>query len=190
MSIAQPDADILLMDASCLLNWYATGRLREIILAIPWRMGVVDYVLEQEALYVRNPTAAGDREEMSFVELSPLIDDGLVEVVRLQYPEERAAFVDLSAVIDDGQAMTGAIALHRGYAVAIDDRKVRRVLGERSPAIKLISTLEILQKWGATVPVDELRRALRAMRLGANYVPGWRDPLYVWWRDITDDRGA
>ena len=190
MSIAQPDADILLMDASCLLNWYATGRLRKIILAIPWRMGVVDYVLEQEALYVRNPTAAGDREEMSFVELSPLIDDGLVEVVRLQYPEERATFVDLSAVIDDGEAMTGAIALHRGYAVAIDDRKARRVLGERSPAIKLISTLEILQQWGATVPVDELRRALRAMRLGANYVPSWRDPLYVWWRDITDDGGA
>ena len=65
------------MDASCLLNWYATGRLREIILAIPWLLGVVDYVLEQEALYVRNPTAAGDREEMSFVELSPLIDDGV-----------------------------------------------------------------------------------------------------------------
>ena len=42
--------------------------------------------------------------------------------------------MDLSAVIDDGEAITGAIALHRGYAVAIDDRKARRVLGKRVPA--------------------------------------------------------
>ena len=190
MSIAQPDADILLLDASCLLNCYATGRLREIILAIPWLLGVVDYVLEHEALYVRNPTAAGDREEMRSVELSPLIDAGLVEVVSLQHPEEEASYVDLAAVIDDGEAITGAIALHRGYAVAIDDRKARRVLGERTPAIKLVSTLEILQQWGATVPVDELRHALRAMQMDANYIPGRRDPLYVWWRDITDAGGA
>ena len=44
--------DILILDASCLLNLYATGRSRDIALTLPYRLGVADYVLEREVLYV------------------------------------------------------------------------------------------------------------------------------------------
>ena len=44
-------SECLVLDASCLLNLYATGRLREIALAVGVQVEVADYVLEREAIY-------------------------------------------------------------------------------------------------------------------------------------------
>ena len=44
--IEWPGDDVLLLDAGCLLNLYATDRLLEIAAALPWQLAVVDYVLE------------------------------------------------------------------------------------------------------------------------------------------------
>ena len=181
-----PSTGVLLLDASCLLNLYATGRMMEIAAALPGRLAVVDYVMEREALYVR-ATGANAEEETVPVYLSPLIDEGLLQIMRLESPGEEASFVELAALLDDGEAMTGAIALNRGHSVAIDDRKARRVLGEKAPGMKLVSTLEIMRRWAESVPVQEVSRALRAMRHGARYVPGPRDPLYTWWRSMMED---
>ena len=51
--IEWPGEGVLLLDASCLLNLYATGRMIETAAALPWQLAVVDYVLEHEALCVR-----------------------------------------------------------------------------------------------------------------------------------------
>ena len=181
-----PDQGVLLLDASCLLNLYATGRLLEIAQALAWQLAVVDYVMEQEALYVRTIGQFDEQGETVPVDLSQLVDGGLLVVVRLETASEEAHFVELAANLDDGEAMTGAIGRNRGYAVAIDDRKARRVLGEWAHELRLISTLEIVRRWSATVPAQEVTRALEAMRYGARYVPGNRDPLYRWWRDLID----
>ena len=185
-----PDTGVLLLDASCLLNLYATGRMMEIAAALPWQLAVVDYVMEQEALYVRIIGASAEQEETVPVDLSPLIDEGLLLVLRLETPSEEASFVELAAVLDDGEAITGAIALNRGHSVAIDDRKARRVLGEKAPGMRLVSTLELMRQWCECVPVQEVSRALRAMQHGARYVPGQRDPLYTWWRDMMEGSNA
>ena len=184
--VEDSDHGTLLLDASCLLNLYATGRLLEVAQALPWQLAVVDYVLEQEALYVRTVELYEGEVETLPVDLSPLIDGGLLVVVRLETASEEAHFVELAASLDDGEAMTGAIARNRGFAVAIDDRKARRVLGEWAPGVRLVSTLELVQQWGASVPIDDVSRALRSMRHGARYVPGPRDPLYEWWRNIVE----
>ena len=182
-----PDTGVLLLDASCLLNLYATDRLLEIAPALPWQLAVADYVLEQEALYVRT---IEEQEETVPVDLSPLIDEGLLLVLRLGNPSEEASFVELAAVLDDGEAVTGAIALNRGHLVAIDDRKARRVLGEKAPGTRLVSTLDLMRQWGESVPVQEVRDALRAMQHRARYIPGQRDPLYSWWRDMMEGSNA
>ena len=39
----------LILDASCLLNLYATKRFGEIVASLPEQVGVADYVLEEEA---------------------------------------------------------------------------------------------------------------------------------------------
>ena len=182
-----PNTGVLLLDASCLLNLCATARLLEIAAALPWQLAVVDYVMEQEVLYVRS---IGAQEGTVPVDLSPLIDEGLLLVMRLETPSEEASFVELAAVLDDGEAVTGAIALNRGHLVAIDDRKARRVLGEKAPGMRLVSTLELMRQWSASVPVQEVSHALRAMQHRASYVPGQWDPLHAWWRDMMEGSNA
>ena len=114
------------MDASCLLNLYATGRLRDIALAQPYRLGVADYVLEREALYVWRSSSGEGQEERVLVDLARLIEEGIIQVLRLEHQEEEATFVNLASMVDDGEAITAALAVHRGCAVATDDRKARR----------------------------------------------------------------
>ena len=147
--VEDSDHGILLLDASCLLNLYATGRLLEVAQALPWQLAVVDYVMEQEALYIRTVELYEGEVETVPVDLSPLIEGGLLVVVRLETAGEEAHFVELAANLDDGEAMTGSIARNRSHAVAIDDRKARRVLGEWAPGVRLVSTLELMQQWGA-----------------------------------------
>ena len=181
----QPATEILLLDASCLLNLYATGRLRDIALAVGWRLRVVRYVVDAEALYVRQANAVGEVQDVNPVDLTPLICEGLIETFDLAGPAEQAYFVLLASMIDDGEAITGSVAINRSLAIGIDDRKARRVLSEQSPEIVLVSTLDILQEWSTTVPETELRDALLTMSSAANYVPGRRDPLYDWWYNIV-----
>ena len=177
---------ILLLDASCLLNLYATGFLREIAASPPYQFAVADYVLEQEALYIWLPEPDGTREERVSVDLSQLVCEGIVQVMRLEHLEEELTFVDLAVSIDDGEATTGALAFHRGCSVATDDRKARRVLRERFPAVPLVSTLELLNLWAQEESVSdvEIQAAMTRMRTGASYVPGDRDPLYWWWQEV------
>ena len=184
--------DLVLLDASCLINLYATGRLRDIALAVPYRLGVVDYVIEKEALYVWRPGASVGEETRVPVDFEHLVEEGLIRLMRLESEEEARTLVDLAALMDDGEAVTGAIALHRGYAVATDDRKARRILAELPQSITLVSTLELLKLWDeeASVSEAELREALAAMESSASYLPGERDPLYGWWRSAMYEDGT
>lgn len=181
--------ELILLDASCLLNLYATGRLRDIALALPHHLGVAKYVREREALYVWRRGTTRNEDEQVPVDLTPLVDEGLVKVERLERPEEVSTFVDFAAVVDDGEAVTIALALHRGYAVATDDRKARWVITEQAQSIQLFSTLDLLKTWAEreSVSRDELQQAMTAIQLSASYIPSVRDPLYEWWRTIVLD---
>lgn len=176
--------DSLLIDANCLLNLYATGRLREITIAVPYQFWVADFVVQQEALFVWRPDPTEGRDVREPVDLDSLLEEGLIQLMSLEHPAEEETFVDLAANLDDGEAITGALAVHRGCSVATDDRKARRELGQLSPPVKLVSTLELPKRWEeeAQVPKDELGAAMAEMKLRASYRPGRRDPLYEWWR--------
>ena len=176
----------LLLDASCLLNLYATGRMRDIATSTGYQFEVTDYVLQYETLYVLQTNPEGTGEERTPVDLDPLIEEGLLHVVELEGEDVLSSFVLLASLVDDGEAATGALALHRDCSVAIDDRKARRVMSEVMPEVALVSTLELMRLWaqGASVPARELRDALMAMQTGASYVPGRRDPLYGWWLSV------
>ncbi len=175
--------DFLLLDASCLLNLYATGRLREIAEVLPYQLCVAGYVAEQEALFVRRAGTADAEEVKIPVDLSPLYEEGLMQLMCLEDPSEEATYVNLAAHLDEGEAITGALAFHRGCSLATDDRKARRVLGQLNPPVRLVSTLQLMKLWKeeAAVPQDELTRAMADMQSGASFIPGSRDPLYQWW---------
>lgn len=179
----------LLLDACCLLNLYATGRLRDIALAQPHRLVATDYVVEQETLYVSRPGLGDAREERVPVDLSRIVEEGVIHVLHLDHQEEEAIFVDLASLLDDGEAITCALALHRGFGVATDDRKARRVLGNLAPTVPLVSTLELLRQWAekSSVAPADLRAVFRAMQSGASYMPAESDPLFEWWSGVVQD---
>ncbi len=113
----------LVLVTSCLLNLYATEHFREITGSLREQVGVADFVLKEEALFIHREAPTDGQDEPVPVDLPPFVSEGLVEVLYLQSPDEEATFVDLSAPIDDGEAVTAALALHRGCSIATDDRK-------------------------------------------------------------------
>jgi hypothetical protein len=78
----------IILDASCLLNLYASGRFKEIAESLPELLVVSDYVVEQEALFITYKEPGQE------------------------------TFVDLAAELDDGEAITVSLAEHRGCCVA------------------------------------------------------------------------
>jgi predicted nucleic acid-binding protein len=176
----------IILDASCLLNLYASGKLREIAETLPQPLAVAEYVVQQEALYIRRRVSEDDPEEHEPVDIGPLVAAGLIQVVTINSEAEATIFVDLAGEMDDGEAMTCALAIHRQCDVATDDRKARRVLSGRAPHIPIISTLAIVRKWAelADITKTELKATLLSIWSGANYYPGEREPLYEWWVDI------
>ncbi len=179
--------DSLILDANCLLNLYATGHLRDIVISLPYQFWITDYVAEREALFVwrPGPTAGSDVKEP--VDLTSLLQEGLIQLMRLEHSAEEATTVNLAVDLDDGEAVTGALAYHRGCSVATDDRKARQVLGQLIPPVKLVSTLELLKLWAeeTRVPMAALASAMAEMQSRASYRPGRRDPLFEWWRSIV-----
>ena len=59
------------------------------------------------------------------------------------------------------------------------------------PASQLVSTLDSLSDWAemAQVPATELKKVMQAMRSGASYVPGRRNPRFNWWQEIMQQEG-
>jgi hypothetical protein len=176
----------IILDASCLLNLYASRKLREIAVTSPQPFVVAEYVVQQEALYIRRRASAQEPEEREPVEIGPLVPMGLIQVITLNSEAEAITFIDLASEMDDGEAMTCALAMHRQYDVATDDRKARRVLSGRAPHVPIISTLAIVKQWAelASIARGELKATLLSIWSGANYYPGEREPLYAWWVDI------
>lgn len=175
----------IILDASCLLNLYASGRLKEIAESMLEPLAVSDYVLQREALFIRYKEPDQDEEEKIPVDISSLVSDGLIEIISINSEEEQETFIDLATELDDGEAITIALAEHRQYHIATDDRKAAKVISDRSSA-HAISTLELVKRWVDVqkVPKEEIRTALFRIWTCASYYPGEQEPLYSWWRDI------
>jgi predicted nucleic acid-binding protein len=174
----------IILDASCLLNLYASGRLNEIAESMPKPLIISDYVVEKEALFITYKEPGQDEEQRKNVDLNPFISNGLIKTISINSEKEQETFVDLAAELDDGEAITISLAEHRGYCVATDDRKALRIISERG-LVKATSTLELVKKWAevANIPGTEIKSVFLLIRDGASYYPGERDPLYSWWRD-------
>jgi predicted nucleic acid-binding protein len=175
-----------ILDASCLLNLYASGKLWEVAETLPQPLAVAEYVVQQEALYVRRRVSEQEPQEREPVDIGSLLAAGLVQVITLNSEAEATTFVDLASEMDDGEAMTCALAMHRQCVVATDDRKARRVLSGRAPHVPIICTLAIVKQWAELAGITKaaLKTSLLHIWSGANYYPGEREPLYEWWIDV------
>jgi predicted nucleic acid-binding protein len=178
----------IILDASCLLNLYASGRLKDIAETLPEPLVVSDYVLHQEALFVRYKESDEDVEEKKPVDINPLVSAGLIRVVSINSEDEQETFVDLATELDDGEAITISLAEHRGCKVATDDRKALKVISDRS-LINVSSTLELVKQWAdaRNVPKEDIRTVLLHIWTRASYYPGEQDSLYSWWLGMVSE---
>ena len=78
----------------------------------------------------------------------------------------------------------------RGGDVRAHCASVKRMFSVARPqTVPLVSTLDLLSEWAeaAHKTMNELRSAMDAMRTGASYVPGRRDPRFEWWLGIMQE---
>lgn len=174
----------ILLDTCVLINLAATGRLSQIASLCGWRF-VVCSAVARESIFLRSPDSEAESER---VRLDSLIGSGALTVCAVEGEEEEALYVAYAAHLDDGEAMSLALAEARGFTLATDDKKARRLFLEAvgDPG-RLLSTPAILRRWATRLrlPQRALRDALLAVTNRARYFPPPTDPHFRWWLDST-----
>jgi len=173
--ISQPVA----IYASTLLNLFATREIESILRSMPVQKFVCS-VAASEVLYLRHEEADHVPELIS---INPLVEHGLLTLTSPESPEEEALFVQFAAKIDDGEAMSLALCVSRGYALATDDRKARRIAASVAEPIPLVATSELLFHWAQSnnISPERIREVLAAVELRARFRPWPEYPLREWW---------
>jgi predicted nucleic acid-binding protein len=164
--------DCIILDACCAINLHMSGRMEEILKALPGGVALAIFVLDEEILRSN---------------LQPLIEQGLIRAVSLDSEAEEHSFVNFAAELDDGEAVTGAIAMHRHWGIATDDRKARRVFARTNPYVQLLSTPELIKYWADThkPPIEVVREVLQNIQTQARYKPSAAHALHSWWQSIV-----
>ncbi len=171
---------ILISDTSVLLNLVAADCLSSLCHATGWQFVVCSAVLN-ETKKLRDVSTG----EMVLVDLSPMIQAGLLHVIDMIEPEEKVIYIDQAAVVDDGEAMSMAIAAYRSLELAIDDRQATNHSKRAFPNLRIWSTPEILKAWDEStiLPTGALGLAIRNIEERARYFPAKSHPLSRWWQE-------
>jgi predicted nucleic acid-binding protein len=179
--------DLLLLDACVLINLFACGHVEEVLDALDTAAAIVRHV-HREALFVRRGGTGDDAREPVQIDLARVLEQGLLQVVPDADEDELSTFIDLTLDLGDGEAMTAALAIHRGHAIATDDRVALRVIGSRVP---VRSSLDLIKQWAEQTHVSSatISQALSDLRTRGRYLPGPQHPLRAWW-DRYSERGG
>lgn len=182
------DTSPVVLDASCAINLYATGKIRDIAIAWTSRLSISKFVLQREALVIGKYRTDDFQFEKDPLDLSELIQEGLIRVVKLADSREATTMAELAASIDDGEAVTAAIAACRQWSMATDDRKASSIVLAHYPNARILSTLDLLAHWARaeSIKQSELKAALEEMRQCSGFLPSSRDSQYEWWRAIVN----
>lgn len=169
---------ILLLDACTVINLYACRHMPSILGSLERPAGIVERV-QREALYIRRGGNGEDAREHEAVDLSEIVANGLLSLTS-PTEDELLTFIDLTLELGDGEAMTVAVALHRGYPVVTDDRIAIRIIAGRIP---VYSSLELIKGWidQERLPAASVAAILVDLRQRGSYLPGRSHPLRSWW---------
>lgn len=178
-------APITLLDACAVLNLYATRWMGPILAADGGPFAVVD-VVAREAQFVLRGGLGEDAREREPIDLQPFLSDGLLDVISSDVEEELLTFIDLSQEVGEGEAMTAALAIHRGCSVVTDDRKASRILLARGVVLR--TSLDLIRAWSERpiVTQEVLRTALIDLRQRGNYDPPRGHAPREWWDEVLN----
>ena len=173
----------IVLDACCILNLCASGHLIEIIRSIPAQVVVTQVVRDKELLTLQRLVEEANEELNPFEEA---IDKELITVEDFKSEGEEETFVYYAFELgDDGESASGAIAVHRQWAIATDDKRAISFFQREAPQLEILSTLDIIKHWSETEKVSlvRLRSVLTAIRIRGRYIPPRNHPLLRWWEE-------
>lgn len=174
----------VVLDACCVLNVCASGYLIEILESIPAQVVVTEVVRERELLTLQRLRDESNEDVSQF---ETAIEKGLLSVIDFNSEIEEETFVNYVFELgDDGESATGAIAFHRDWAIATDDKKAISFFERESPHLQILSTLAIVKNWSEQEKLSSatLRSILSAIRTRGRYMPHRNHPLLSWWEDV------
>lgn len=194
----EPRGGLVLLDACCLINLFASGAAEEILRTLPFHWAVARYVLEEEILEIEAEDEAADEPPTAGIGRLPLrpmlvslVERGIVEKLDIGSQEEEAELVRFAAELDDGEAHTCALAFTRQGCVATDDKKAIRVLraawtDRGHDGDPVLRTSELLFSWADArrVARTDLVRIVRAIARRASYFPPKSDPNFERWIEL------
>jgi len=160
------------IDTCTLINLLASG-VGEVLLHNLSAERLISEAVSRESLFLRSPTAGQPPER---IDLNPLIQSGSLTVCRAETEEEEELYVQLAAELDDGEALSIAISISRGHALATDDRKAIRI-AKQLGVVELITTPDIV----ASCSGIELIEVLQTIEFRARFSPSSDHPLRAWW---------
>ncbi|MEN9935959.1 MAG: hypothetical protein RLZZ387_2538 [Chloroflexota bacterium] len=172
----------LLLDASSVISLVASGRVDEMLAALPVRACVIDITRRQEIRYIWSGPEPNVRQRREAIDLQPLINRGLLSEVSLDF-DETVTMVNLAAQnLGNGESAATAIALHRGWGVCTDDFEALPRLRRYAPKVVFLATSQIIQQWAieSAASDDTIHEVLRSMRMRGGYGISTRDVLVAW----------
>lgn len=158
----------------------------DILKSIPAQVVVSEVVKTEELLTLQR---LKDEENEGAIQFEDAIEQGLLWVADFESAEEEETFVNYASELgDDGESATGAIAVHRGWAIVTDDKKAISFFEKEVPHVQILSTLEIIKYWSEEVKLEvkELKIALSAIRVKGKYKPHRNHPLLSWWESVMN----
>lgn len=173
---------LLITDASVLINLLATEEVKAIGHASNWHF-VICGAVRCEIVSLRNEHTG----EMEIVSLDHLISSGTLSILELTHQIESDTYVEYAALVDDGEAMSLALAEHRGIAIAIDDKRAAAVAKSRNLAVPMLTTPDLIYAWQqrTQAPDLEVGLLLRKVESRARYSPPREHSLRNWWTDCS-----
>jgi predicted nucleic acid-binding protein len=153
----------VLVDTCTLINLQASGESELLLRGLSETCMVCDAV-SRESIFLR-----AEQKDLppQRIDLAPFT------------PEEEALYVALAAELDDGEALSLAISSVRGYGLATDDRKARRIAAEIG-SVPLFSTAEILRSISSFTE-ESMRKIICRIEFRARFIPHPSMPLSDWW---------
>jgi predicted nucleic acid-binding protein len=174
----------VVLDACCVLNLCASGHFIAILKSIPAQVVVTEVVREKELITLQR---LKNEENEGAIQFETAITRSLLLVVDFESELEEETFVNYAFELgDDGESATCAVAIHRGWAIATDDKKAVSFFQKEAPHLQVLSALEIIKNWSeeANLASTELRTILGAIRTKGRYVPHRSHPLLGWWEKL------
>ena len=172
---------LLLQDTSVLINLLATERFSDISKSTCWQFAICDAV-HNETKSIWNP----DTQQREAVSLTPLIESGSLLTLGLDTDEERDAHVQFCSLpgVGPGEAMCIALAQSRHLEFATDDRKATRVCLAAQPAVRTVSTPDVLINWQNHIGMSKREMGLLLLKIEtrARFSLVVNHPHFAWWQ--------